>query len=393
MNYNFFYKKLVTPGGAERLLINLYRELKLKGHSVKILTFGINWEDDFFDEINKDDVVEIFGNTFTKLLNLRSYLKSNHSLNVVHSGYIDFYLSTILLNEDYSLFKHHPSAMTLNCYDKFSFFNKKALLSILKNNPGKNEILKKKNNLKLSQKLFLNLKAIISYFAIKKSKNVFVLSEYSRIEKKALYNVDAFVAQGALDSSINYFQPDINKEYKNYSRLFLSVSRLESYKRIDIVIKAFSKYLITDNNSLFIICGTGPELEALKLLVKSMGIDRSVLFLGFVNDDTLIKLYNNSDLFISVDWADFRITQFEALACGTPILISNETDILLEKYFKDTKYYYTTNPDINSVLKSMKKVFESSRNQALLFSKLKKFYWHEYADTISNQILKNHKFL
>ena len=78
MNYNFLYKKLVTPGGAERLLINLYRELKLKGHSVKILTFGINWEDDFFDEINKDDVVEIFGNTFTKLLNLRSYLKSNH---------------------------------------------------------------------------------------------------------------------------------------------------------------------------------------------------------------------------------------------------------------------------------------------------------------------------
>ena len=82
--------------------------------------------------------------------------------------------------------------------------------------------------------------------------------------------------------------------------------------------------------------------------------------MGFVSDTDLIKYYNISDLFISIDWADFRITQFEALASNTPVLISNETDKNLEEHFKITGF--TSNIIIKSdIIQSIDRALDSSK--------------------------------
>jgi glycosyltransferase involved in cell wall biosynthesis len=91
---------------------------------------------------------------------------------------------------------------------------------------------------------------------------------------------------------------------------FLVVSRLNAYKRIDIVIEAFNQLGLPLK-----IVGSGPQETLLKRMAK-----RNVLFLGKVPEAELVELYRHCQAFIFPGAEDFGIAPVEAQAAGRPVL-------------------------------------------------------------------------
>jgi glycosyltransferase involved in cell wall biosynthesis len=71
---------------------------------------------------------------------------------------------------------------------------------------------------------------------------------------------------------------------------------------------------------LLVVAGRG-RLEAdLRALAAARGISEVVSFVGFVDDDALVRYYQAADLFVlpSIAFEGFGMVTLEALACGTP---------------------------------------------------------------------------
>lgn len=92
---------------------------------------------------------------------------------------------------------------------------------------------------------------------------------------------------------------------------YLSVSRLVSYKRIDIIVQAFS---LIPNKKLLVI-GDGPELSKLKALAGA-----NVEFLGQQPDSVVADHLARARGLVFAANEDFGITPVEAQAAGTPVI-------------------------------------------------------------------------
>lgn len=93
-------------------------------------------------------------------------------------------------------------------------------------------------------------------------------------------------------------------------KFFLVVSRLVSYKRVDLAIKACQKL-----NIKLKIIGTGTEESRLKKIATN-----STEFLGSLTDDELVQYYKRCSGLIFPGYEDFGLTIIEAQSFGKPVL-------------------------------------------------------------------------
>ena len=129
-------------------------------------------------------------------------------------------------------------------------------------------------------------------------------SEYVAERIKKIYRRQAQVIYPPVD--IEKFEPCSEKE-----DFYLTVSRLVPYKRIDIIVEAFSKL----KNKKLVIIGRGPELNRL----KSKATD-NIKFLDKQPFDILREYLRKAKAFIFAGEEDFGISMVEAQACGTPVI-------------------------------------------------------------------------
>ena len=111
----------------------------------------------------------------------------------------------------------------------------------------------------------------------------------------------------------------INKEYKN---IVLFSGRLVQIKGVDVLLKAAKRY--EDGNTLTMIAGGGVLLETLKKQAEDLGL-KDVVFLGNQTQENLNILYNIADvLAVPSRIEGFGLVAVEALACGTPVIATNQ---------------------------------------------------------------------
>ena len=91
---------------------------------------------------------------------------------------------------------------------------------------------------------------------------------------------------------------------------YLTVSRLVSYKKIALIVKAFNQL----GRSLVVI-GDGTELEYLRQLAKP-----NVKILGWQPNDVVDRYMAEATAFVYAAHEDFGIAPVEAQACGTPVI-------------------------------------------------------------------------
>ena len=92
---------------------------------------------------------------------------------------------------------------------------------------------------------------------------------------------------------------------------FVVASRLVPYKRIDLVVRAFS-----DMPSLrLLVVGDGPEMPRLRALAGA-----NVTFTGYLPRPALIETIQKARAFVYAAYEDFGIVLAEAQAAGTPVV-------------------------------------------------------------------------
>jgi glycosyltransferase involved in cell wall biosynthesis len=123
----------------------------------------------------------------------------------------------------------------------------------------------------------------------------------SRIQK--FYNRDSVVIPPPIDAE--FFRP--TGEKKDY---FFTASRLEPYKKVDLIIEAFNQLGLPLK-----IAGAGTIANKLKATAKP-----NIEFVGRVSDEELRKHYAEAQAFIFAAEEDAGITILEAQACGTPVI-------------------------------------------------------------------------
>lgn len=92
---------------------------------------------------------------------------------------------------------------------------------------------------------------------------------------------------------------------------FVSVSRLVSYKRVDITVEAFNRM----PERRLLVIGDGPELAKLKALAKP-----NIEFLGYQPDAVVAAHLARARALVFAANEDFGITPVEAQAAGTPVV-------------------------------------------------------------------------
>lgn len=105
---------------------------------------------------------------------------------------------------------------------------------------------------------------------------------------------------------IDSFTPQGSKE-----DFYVTVSRLVSYKRVDLIVDAFA----TMPKRKLMVIGDGPEYLALKKRCPA-----NVTLLGWQSDEVVRQHMAAARAFIFAAHEDFGISPVEAQACGTPVI-------------------------------------------------------------------------
>lgn len=112
----------------------------------------------------------------------------------------------------------------------------------------------------------------------------------------------------------------------------LYMGTLEPRKNIGILIEAYH-ILLGDNNDLpkLVIAGRkGWMYERLFQMVQEFGLENQIIFTGYIEDSDCPVLMSGAKLFVFPSlYEGFGIPPLEAMACGTPVIVS-DAEALLE---------------------------------------------------------------
>lgn len=92
---------------------------------------------------------------------------------------------------------------------------------------------------------------------------------------------------------------------------YLVVSRLVSYKKVALIVEAFSRM----PEKRLVVIGDGPEMQAIRSIAAS-----NVSLLGYQPDALVVEHMQNARALVFAALEDFGITPVEAQACGTPVI-------------------------------------------------------------------------
>jgi glycogen synthase len=129
-------------------------------------------------------------------------------------------------------------------------------------------------------------------------------------------------------------------------KIVLFVGRLVYEKGIHILINAVPK-ILAKANAKFIIVGSGYMKEQLLNIVRSMGLEHKVLFEGFMDEPTLLKLQKCADVSVVPSlFEPFGIVALEAMAAKSPVVVSDTGGLSeIVEHDKTGVKVYPNNPD------------------------------------------------
>ncbi len=123
------------------------------------------------------------------------------------------------------------------------------------------------------------------------------------------------------ESSVIYPPVDVEKFHPGSKKddFFLTVSRMVPYKKIDLIVEAFSQ--IPDKR--LVVIGDGPSLSKVKSKAGS-----NIEILGYQPDSVICTYLQKARAFIFAADEDFGILPVEAQACGTPVIAYKKGGVL-----------------------------------------------------------------
>lgn len=289
--------RLFSIGGVENYVSNLSREIAAMGHEVGVICA---------DTCVKNKV------------DSRICVKTLKSRVKIANTNITLSLPRALFNEDFDIIHTHlPTPWSADL---------SAIISKIKGKP-----------LVLTYHSDITGQGIAHYIAgaynltalqilIRRADKIIVtrhtyLSEHLRNQKKKI----AVIPIG-VDSGI--FRPIVTKKMGDI--FFLCVlDEYHEFKGLDVLLGAVRAAKRDLPDIKLIVGGDGALKDQYKRLSRSMGIEKNVVFVGYIPDEQLTEYYNSCSMFVlpSIDSSreTFGIVLLEAMACGRPVVTTQIT--------------------------------------------------------------------
>lgn len=206
-------------------------------------------------------------------------------------------------------------------------------------------------------------------YSVRQAKRIITISNFSRESIITTYRVNPnkiFVTYPGYNKNIfhqNYTKNEIDKIKNKYqlTNFLLFVGTIQPRKNILRLIQAFNKLQQSFPEYKLVIVGKKGWLfeEIFNEINNKIYRDR-IVYLGYLDDSTIAKLYNSSACLILPSFYEgFGLPIIEAMACGCPVVLSNTSS--LPEVAKDASVYI--NPfSVDSIAEGIVKVIRSDQN-------------------------------
>jgi len=112
---------------------------------------------------------------------------------------------------------------------------------------------------------------------------------------------------------------EIKKEFGLSDATLVCAGRLAPEKNVDVIIQALVLVKKRFPNVMLILAGHGNAADKLKNLAKTLNLEQSIKFLGTVDQLTLAKLYQASEIFVISSTSETQsMSLIQAMASGLP---------------------------------------------------------------------------
>jgi glycosyltransferase involved in cell wall biosynthesis len=379
-----FYKRLVTLGGAEVLLGQHYAWLRAQGRDVTVICFEAADLDRI--AIEPADLVVLPGRgAVAQTRALAAELRARRGTTVIcHSGYIELGVAAWMASVDYAVFVHQPTTMSFNEQDKFAARFWPRYCAFARHDAMFDRLAAQRAALSLPQRAYVEARSLLSQAVLRRARALFVLSDYAVRAKAAIFGLRAVALTGAIPPdrvAALASKPDLRPVSGPVE--LVSVSRIDENKRIEILIDAVAELRARGRDVRLRLGGKGPATEALRAHAAARGVAGAVTFLGFVPESEIPALYAGMDLFVTIDWADFRITTYEGLAENRRVIVSDDTDT--DPALLASGYLFTSPPEARALADTIDRALVTpvTWDRARLADYLGRFTWPVYFSQIA----------
>jgi glycosyltransferase involved in cell wall biosynthesis len=395
---------LHTAGGGSRLLLEGVKYYRSLGIDTHIITWDFDKES-LFDGEYSDENIHIISNQkpkqndkilgrawerFSSLLRLRKKIKELNPDIIYNQGEYDCtFLYIVLLGTRYQyvslifgqMFQFHKDIA------KYTLTFRKHLDEIRNSTPGYREMVPAKQPpTSLIDKVVAEIINFIRYYAVRKSKSIFVFSKQVQWEVGKVYKKPSFILKGAYSKSL--FSKTFNYPIEKYKtnpdqKIVLSLCRLILKKRVDLKIRAFHYLLTVYNikNVKLLIGGKGEEMEGLVQLAKELNLGDTIEFIGYVPEKDVFPLTASCDVYMSLDVADFDISPYEALGVKRPVIWSSEMD--RDTFLTNCPAVFAVEPAVEEVANAMKEALTLNLTK-IDWAGLDEYTWENYFQKMLN---------
>jgi len=152
---------------------------------------------------------------------------------------------------------------------------------------------------------------------------------------------------------------DSYPQLKN-KRIVLYLGRMHQKKGLDLLIKAFAQLTKEEKNIFLLIVGNdeGGYIRKVHRWIKAENITDKVLFTGLLIGREKLAAYCGSDVFVLPSYNEnFGMTVVEAMACGVPVVISDQVGLYEE--VKRGKAGIITKCNVQSIVTGIKSVLDN----------------------------------
>ena len=147
------------------------------------------------------------------------------------------------------------------------------------------------------------------------------------------------------------------------SQQIVYAGRITRKKNLDRVIMALPSIKSEFSNAKLIIAGHGDsrELEEMRELIRGLGVEKDVEFLGWLNREELIINLAMSEVFVlPSEYENFGHAVMESLSCGTPVVVSSK--VALAQVVERSKAGVILNEnEVNKIALGVRTILRSPR--------------------------------
>ena len=229
--------------------------------------------------------------------------------------------------------------------------------------------------------------------------NIYPMKDIVEIERKGMQEADLVITNskqmkqqlieryGIDEKKIRVIYNGINaSKYfgltpKQRKNIVLFLGRLTIQKGPWFFLHAAKKVLEKKNDVTFVIAGQGDKMAELIKQSIDMGIGDHVLFTGYLTEEEINYAYSMADVYVMPSVAEpYGITALEAVASGTPVIISKNAGVAEEIKHCFKVDFWDIHEMADKILGILKYPVLGECMRRNCYSEIKKFGWERTAD-------------